>query len=114
MRRRRSRHDAASASRGVRPSIGRGASCGPAASQFSLDCHVREGRFRCLYTGDLLVRPQVCHDDRAMAISNMMRDVETLDDDPQGDPNSEEYWAERGLKRPQLVWERLSSSNNIE
>ncbi len=50
-----------------------------------------------------------------MAISNMMRgDVDAVDDDPQGDPNSAEYWAERGLKRPQLVWERLTSSNNIE
>ena len=48
-----------------------------------------------------------------MAISNMMRD-DGVDDDPQGDPNSAEYWAERGLKRPQLVWERLTSSNNIE
>lgn len=56
----------------------------------------------------------MCHDAGAMAISNMMRDDDVADGDAQEDPNSEAYWAERGMKRPQMVWERLSSSNNIE
>jgi hypothetical protein len=58
---------------------------------------------------------QLCHDNAAMAISNMMRDDEDgVEGDPQTDPNHEAYWAERGMKRPQIVWERLTSSNNIE
>jgi hypothetical protein len=48
-----------------------------------------------------------------MANSNAIRgDVDGFD--AESDPNSEAYWAERGMKRPQVVWERLSSSNNIE
>ncbi len=58
---------------------------------------------------------QLCHAIAAMAISNMMRDDEDgVEGDPQTDPNHEAYWAERGMKRPQIVWERLTSSNNIE
>lgn len=34
--------------------------------------------------------------------------------DPALDPNNEAYWKERGTTRPNLVWEKLSSSNNIE
>ena len=34
--------------------------------------------------------------------------------DPVLDPNNEAYWKERGTTRPKLVWEKLSSSNNIE
>ena len=65
--------------------------------------------------GFLLRRAQLCHDAAAMAISNMMRDeLDPSELDPQVDPNSDAYWAERGMKRPQMVWERLSSSNNIE
>ncbi len=65
--------------------------------------------------GFLLRRAQLCQCDAAMAISNMMRDdVDTSELDPQVDPNSDAYWAERGMKRPQMVWERLTSSNNIE
>jgi hypothetical protein len=65
--------------------------------------------------GFLLRRAQLCQGDAAMAISNMMRDdVDTSELEPQVDPNSDAYWAERGMKRPQMVWERLSSSNNIE
>ncbi len=62
----------------------------------------------------LLVSPGVCDDSATMAISNMMRDDDEADLGHQSDPNSEAYWAERGMQRPQLVWERLSSSNNIE
>lgn len=50
-----------------------------------------------------------------MAISDMMRgEPEAAEYEPDGDPNSDEYWAERGMKRPQVVWERLTASNNIE
>jgi len=62
----------------------------------------------------LLGAGELCHDAAAMAISNMMRDDDVAEQDPQTDPNNEAYWAERGMKRPQIVWERLSSSNNIE
>jgi len=63
----------------------------------------------------LLRRALLCHDAGAMAISNMMRDdLDPSELDAQVDPNSDAYWAERGMKRPQMVWERLTSSNNIE
>ncbi len=53
------------------------------------------------------------HHRHAMANSNAMRgDVDGFDSE--NDPNSEAYWAERGMKRPQVVWERLTASNNIE
>ncbi|MCY0991433.1 hypothetical protein OV203_30080 [Nannocystis sp. ILAH1] len=50
----------------------------------------------------------------AMAISNMMRGEDEGGYETEGDPNSEAYWTERGMKRPQVVWERLTASNNIE
>jgi hypothetical protein len=49
-----------------------------------------------------------------MAISNMMRGEDEVGYETEGDPNSEAYWTERGMKRPQVVWERLTASNNIE
>ncbi len=73
-------------------------------------------RTGALETADFLLRGGgPCNDAAAMAMSNMMRDdMDSAEIEQDTDPNSEGYWSERGLKRPQLVWERLSSSNNIE
>lgn len=49
-----------------------------------------------------------------MVNPNMLRDDAEAEFGQEGDPNSDGYWAERGMKRPQVVWERLSASHNIE